>query len=483
MAQARNAELIDHISLPHSIESEMTILGSMMIDNSTISLVVDLMGDGQAFYSDDNVRIYRTIVDMHNNGIAIEPSALMAHLRLRDSLERVGGMPYLAKLEASVISADNVEPHVRIVLERAARCELVRQCVQLIENASSPMHSLDDLTAPVERSLARVAKGSQRAETWERLGDIVRHEVDEIGECVRGNRVRYGLKTGIPEFDNATGGLEKGDYMILAARPSTGKTALAKQIEIEWGKVALANNSAVAMISMDSSKKSLAQRSLAAVGDVHMTHIQRAKLTSEELDSIVAAAMNIARLPIFVDSTSGTNVERLVSRLRRLASEHNGLTAIIVDYIQQVGARGNDFERVSNVSRALKDFAKEIGAPLLALSQLSRNKESEFARPSLSDLRSSGQLEQDADIVVFLHRESDDQAGPVCATGAKYKNGPKSEWKMKFDGTRQRFTRWTLADQREYEGRKGGGTQKATTTSAARRGGANGYSRGGQLDF
>jgi replicative DNA helicase len=398
---------VELTSLPHSIEAEMTVLGSMMIDNATIPVALEMLGTGEAFYGDTHLAIFRAIVDLHDRRIAVEPSTLTAELRERGLLERVGGLGFLARLETTVIAADNVAAHAEIILEHFQKRRLIEECHRLIGEATGTMTSAHELLNDAEGSISRIAM-QRRRESTPPISVLARDTLDEIERRSKNRQAISGVATGYSDLDHKTGGFQKTDLLILAARPAMGKTAFALNI---CQFVAMQSRGAVAIFSLEMSAPQLTQRLIASLAHVNLQKIRTGRIDPDTMTKLGHHAMELAGARILIDDTPGLSLLELRSKARRFAVEQPDLSLVMIDYLQLMTG-GRRFEsrqqEVSEISRSLKELARELKVPVLALSQLSRATEQRSGkdkRPILSDLRESGSIEQDADVVMFVHRE------------------------------------------------------------------------------
>ncbi len=443
---------------PNSLEAEKALLGSVMIRGEAMHDVTDII-NSQSFYSNQHRIIWETLLELHTKNSPIDVLTVSARLKEKGELEQVGGMSMLTELINTVPSSTNATHYAEIVEKKHVMRELLRAAENISALGYEEESELHDILEKAEKSLYAVTNktGSHKFialkdtmnEAWERL-DHLHKTRDEI----------RGVHTGFPELDNKLAGFQKSDLIILAARPSMGKTSLALDIA---RKAAVNFKVPVAIFSLEMSSQQLVDRMLAAESQVDAWKIRTGHNLSVETD-FKAIGESIARLseaPIFIDDQPGNNILKMRAVARRLKNE-KGLGLIIVDYLQlmvptQSGRYSDNLvQQVTEISRSLKNLARELEVPVLALSQLSRAVEQRGGKPRLSDLRDSGSIEQDADVVMFIHRESDqDQGGRKEEAEIlieKHRNGPTGTVKLFFDSKKATFLSIDKADFGGFEG-------------------------------
>lgn len=443
---------------PNSLEAEKALLGSVMIRGEAMHDVTDII-NGQSFYSNQHRIIWETLLELHTKNSPIDVLTVSARLKEKGELEQVGGMSILTELINTVPSSTNATHYAEIVEKKHVMRELLRAAENISSLGYEEESELHDILEKAEKSLYAVTNktGSHKFialkdtmnEAWERL-DHLHKTRDEI----------RGVHTGFPELDNKLAGFQKSDLIILAARPSMGKTSLALDIA---RKAAVNFKVPVAIFSLEMSSQQLVDRMLAAESQVDAWKIRTGHNLSVETD-FKAIGESIARLseaPIFIDDQPGNNILKMRAVARRLKNE-KGLGLVIVDYLQlmvptQSGRYSDNLvQQVTEISRSLKNLARELEVPVLALSQLSRAVEQRGGKPRLSDLRDSGSIEQDADVVMFIHRESDqDQGGRKEEAEIlieKHRNGPTGTVKLFFDSKKATFLSIDKADFGGFEG-------------------------------
>lgn len=441
---------------PHSVEAEKALLGSVFIRNEVMHDITDVISE-QSFYSSENRLIWGVMFELHNKTSPIDVLSVSARLKEKGLLEQTGGMAYLTELINTVPSSTNASHYAEIVEKKYVMRELLRAAENITGLGYDEESELHDIMERAEKSLYAVTNrtGSHKFielkdtldEAWERL-DHLHKTKDEL----------RGIPTGFPELDSKLAGFQKSDLIILAARPSMGKTSLALDIA---RKAAVNHKVPVAIFSLEMSSQQLVDRMLAAESQVDAWKLRTGHNLSVEGDfkAIGDAISRLSTAPIFIDDQPGNNILKMRAVARRLKNE-KGLGLIVVDYLQLMvptQARGSDnlVQQVTEISRSLKTLARELEVPVLALSQLSRAVEQRGGKPRLSDLRDSGSIEQDADVVMFIHRESDQDLGGRKEEAEilieKHRNGPTGVAKLHFDSKKTTFLSIDKADFGDFE--------------------------------
>ncbi|WP_420468022.1 replicative DNA helicase [Panacagrimonas sp.] len=429
---------------PYSIEAEQSVLGGVLLDNRTWNDIADRLGEND-FYRADHQLIWRSISELVSGGKPCDFVTLSEHLRARNLLEEAGGLAYLGSLANDTPSAANVSAYADIVRERSVLRSLVAAGGDIAELGYRPEgREAGELIDHAEQKVFAIREHGAKARSDYFGMPAVLDQVFERIDAARLNpQGATGLPTGFIEFDNKTTGLGPGDLMILAARPSMGKTSLAMNIA-EY--VAFDRREAVAMFSMEMSAEQLGFRVLSSRSGIPLHKLRNGDLNDQEMDHLVWAIGRLREAPLFIDETGGLSPMDLRAKARRLAMREN-LKLLIVDYIQLMqvpGMRDNRVQEISEISRQLKGLAKELAIPVIALSQLNRGVEQrDNKRPRMSDLRESGGIEQDADLVVFIYRDwvynktSDERDAEVII--AKQRNGPLATIPVQFIGANTKF--------------------------------------------
>ena len=428
---------------PQDIEAERALLGSIMLTPQSLYDVVDII-TVETFYVERHRIIWKTMMELFGKNDPIDILSLSSRLRERNLLESVGGSSYLAELSGLVPAATHVEHYAKIVQKKHVLRNLIEKAQTLAELGYQEASDLETILDKAEKSVYEVTQfsGKQRfvhmkdhlPEAWDRL-ERLHKSSDEI----------RGIPTGFPELDNKLAGLQKSDLIILAARPSVGKTSLALDIA---RNAATKYGASVGIFSLEMSSHQLVDRMLSAESRVDSWKLRTGKLSTDLEFSMIRDSLDrLSKAPIYIDDDSSNTIMKMRSVARRLKSE-NGLGLIVVDYLQLiVPPRNIDsmVQQVTEISRSLKGLARELDVPVIALSQLSRAVEQRGGEPRLSDLRDSGSIEQDADVVLFIHREDKydkESARPNIAKIiiAKHRNGPTGEAELYFDDKRTSFS-------------------------------------------
>ena len=387
---------------PQAVEVEQAVLGAMMLEQRAIVRAIEIL-DESCFYHAPHSRIFTAMTELFEQGTAVDQLTLTEELKRRGQLDDVGGVVYLAKLGSEVATTANIDFHARIVLEKALGRKLIETSSEVIERAYAADEDVQTLIDNAEQKLFTLSE-NQIGEGFEPLEKVMGETFEHLEHVHAGAGTVLGVDTGFADLNDQMSGFQKGDLIILAARPSVGKTAFA---------LTLARNAAVeagvgmAIFSLEMSKIQLAQRLLSVETKVDLHKLRTGRLSDEDWMNLTHNIERLARAPIYIDDTPGLSVLEARAKARRLQREH-GVGMVIIDYLQLMSGHIRTQSReqeISHISRGLKAMAKELDVPVLALSQLSRAVESRTdRRPQLSDLRESGSLEQDADVVMFIYR-------------------------------------------------------------------------------
>ncbi|WP_297568779.1 replicative DNA helicase [uncultured Anaerovibrio sp.] len=429
---------------PQNIDAEQAVLGAMLIKKEAIAEVSQLLRP-EDFYRDAHKIIYEAMLTLFNRNEPADIVTVTNYLNNESQLDKVGGIAFVTALANVVPTAANVIYHANIVREKADLRHLINTATDIAGMAYEAADDVADVIDKSEKMIMEVAN-RQNVSAFTPMKDIVIETFDKINLLYESKGGLTGIPSGFRDLDALTSGLQASDLILVAARPSMGKTAFTLNIA---ANVALKSKKTVAFFSLEMSKQQLVQRMLCSEGGIDSQKLKNGDLSNEDWDKLVRTADRVSSAPLYIDDTAGITVMELRSKARRLKAEH-GLDLIIIDYLQLMQGRGrggsdNRQQEISEISRSLKAVARELNVPVIALSQLSRSVESrQIKRPMLSDLRESGSLEQDADIVMFLYRE--DYYDPETTNKnitevivAKHRNGPVDTIKMFF--TKQ-FTRF-----------------------------------------
>lgn len=390
-------------TLPHDLLAEQAVIGSIFIDPGKILIASEYLSP-DSFYKLSHSIVFKIMEDLSNKGEPIDPVSVKSALDSIGQFDQIGGMTFLASLINAVPTSAHIEHYAKVVAEKAKARQVINDLNQTISDVYDGKSDLDEILSQTEQSLSTIANNQRTG--FRPIIDVIDSTQSIIDERSQQTGDVTGTPTGFTDFDNITTGLHKDNLIILAARPAMGKTALALNIA---QNVAIRNGQPVAIFSLEMGAESLVERMLSAEGLIPSYHIRTGNLTESEWRRIILAQEQLAKGNIFIDDTAGIMISEIRSRAKRLSQETGGLGLIVIDYLQLITGRGreNRQQEVSEISRQLKILAKELKVPVIALSQLSRGVEQRNdKRPVLSDLRESGSIEQDADIVAFLYREA-----------------------------------------------------------------------------
>lgn len=445
---AKSLALAEHVRIPpHNLEAEQSVLGSLMLDKDAIIKVADLVKIGD-FYKNDHNQIYEAMLDLYEEREPIDVLSLANRLEEKKSLETVGGSGYLASLVNSVPSASNIVHYAKVVQKKALLRRLIGAASEIVEMGYDDTEDVQKVLDEAEQRLFAISQKYIKQD-FIPIKTILEAAFDRIDELHKNDQTMRGVPTHFTDLDNMLAGLQKSDLIILAARPAIGKTSFALDIARQVGVYAKVP---VGIFSLEMGADQLIDRMLAAQAGVDLWRIRTGKLVSEgpgnDFEKISEAMGVLSEAPIFIDDSGSLNIMEMRTMARRLQAEHN-LGLIIIDYLQLMEGRSNRsdnrVQEISEISRGLKQLARELNIPVIALSQLSRGIEARpDQRPKLSDLRESGSIEQDADVVMFLYRE--DRVRPdtpnkniVDVIIAKHRNGPVGQVSLYFEDNATSF--------------------------------------------
>lgn len=429
--------MIDRVP-PQNVEAEQSVIGAMLIEREAISKVAEFLRP-EDFYREAHRLIYTTIMDLFNKNDAVDMVTVTENLRKLDKLESVGGISYITSLANSIPTAANVIYHARIIEEKSLLRLLINAATEIAGMGYEGSDEATQILDHAERKILEVS-GRKMGRDFTPISTIVMDTFNKIEQLYASKGGITGLPTGFKDLDRLTSGLQPSDLVLIAARPSMGKTAFVLNIAQH---IAIKEKKAVAFFSLEMSKEQLVQRMLCAEAPIDAQRLRIGELEANDWTKLVRASDRLSAAPIFIDDTAGITVLEMRSKARRLKIENN-LSLIIIDYLQLMqGSTGshrseNRQQEISEISRSLKALARELHVPVIALSQLSRSVESrQVKKPMLSDLRESGSLEQDADIVAFLYREDyyDPETEKKNITDviiAKHRNGPVDSIQLFF---------------------------------------------------
>lgn len=421
---------------PQNLEAEMAVLGSMLLDEEAVSIASERL-DAACFYKDTHKRIFQAISDLYNANKAVDLITLIDALKKDDSLDSIGGASYLTSLANAVPTAANINHYSAIVREKYILRTLINNSTKIITVCHESEGNIAEIVDTAEKLIFEVSDRRNQG-SYLHLKEIVKDTIETIDKLYQNKAHVTGIPTGYIDFDLKTAGLQPSDLIIIAGRPSMGKSAFALGIAEYAGVI---EKVPTAIFSLEMSKEQLVQRMLCAHARVDAHKVRTGYLATSDWPRLTAAAGKLSEAPIYIDDTPAISVMELRARARRLKS-HHGIKLIILDYMQLMRGSAMNMEsrqqEISEISRSLKALARELSVPVIAISQLSRAVESRTDhRPQLSDLRESGAIEQDADVVVLILREeyynpSPENQGIAEAIIAKQRNGPTGNLKLAF---------------------------------------------------
>lgn len=423
---------------PHSDEAEQSVLGSLFIDQESVGLAAENLRS-EDFYDPRHKEIFESCMDLYRTGRPVDLVTVKNRLEARGSLETSGGMKYLGQLATAVPSSVYVRDYIRIVREKA----LYRRFIKLGNNILSASYStgtpIEELSENTEKEVFGILQ-NRGSEDFVHIGKLVGGVFEQVEEMAKNQGVIPGIPTGFIDLDQMLAGLHNSDLVLVGARPSMGKTAFGLNI---CQHAAVKEGKTCAIFSLEMSASQVASRLMGSVSRVDMTHMRSGTMTMDDWTKLVDGLGTLAEAPIYIDDTGGITLSELRSKCRKLKIEH-GLDLIMIDYLQLMSGSGkssdNRQQEISEISRGLKMLARELNVPVLALSQLSRGLEQRSDhRPMMSDLRESGAIEQDADVIMFIYRDEyyhpdTEEKGVSEIIVAKQRNGPVGTVKLRYDG-------------------------------------------------
>ncbi len=442
---------LDHGRVPpQAVDLEEAVLGAMLLEQIALSNVIDILKE-DVFYKEAHQKIFAAILSLFANSQPVDILTVTQELKKQGNLEMVGGAYYVSQLTNRVASAANVEFHARIVLQKYLQRQLIRISSEIIRDCYEDTSDVFDILDRAERELFAVSETNLRR-SYNKMIDLVEEAVSQIENAARQEGNLSGVPSGFTGIDRITAGWQKSDLIIMAARPGMGKTAfvltMARNIAVNYKRP-------IAVFSLEMSGVQLVTRLIASETELEADKLKRGKLEQYEWQQLHARIANLTGAPLYIDDTPALSIFELRAKCRRLKAQHN-IQMVIVDYLQLMTSgtenRGNREQEISNISRSMKSLAKELEIPIIALSQLSRAVETRAGskRPILSDLRESGAIEQDADMVLFIYRpeyyqfHEDEQGrsteGLAQIIVAKHRNGSLGEVNLRFISKFARFT-------------------------------------------
>ncbi len=429
---------------PQNLDAEISTLGALLLDNEAIMKVADLLHSDD-FYRPDHGQVYAAMVTLFEKRTPIDLVTVAGELERSKTLDEIGGMAKLSSLVSSVATAANVSHYANIVREKALLRRLIGAASTIGELGFQEDHEVDELLDTAERTLFGITQRYLK-QNFISVRSILDDSFERLGMLAQQGGALRGIPTGFRQLDRLLGGLQRSDLLIIAARPSMGKTAFAMNIA-EY--IAVQEKKVVGVFSLEMSKEQLVDRLISSMGRVDSWKLRNGQLSEDDMSNLIQAQAQLAEANLFIDDSPMASVMEVRAKARRLQAEH-GLDMLVIDYLQlmQGSARHQDnrVQEVSEISRSLKALAKELNCPVIALSQLSRAVEARNdKRPMLSDLRESGSIEQDADVVMFLYRDDyynknrEEHTNVLEVIISKHRNGPTGDAKLSAQLQHSRF--------------------------------------------
>ena len=451
LISATSTQKIDGKLQPQAIELEEAVLGALMIDNESLSDTIDSL-QPEYFYKPDNQKIFEAIINLFNSSKPVDILTVSEELKRMGDLETIGGMLYISQLTNNVSSASNTEFHARIIAEKFIKRSLISISNNIIGDAFNDTIDIFDLLNTAEEKLFNVTEGTLR-KSYDKMSILIKGALDNIEILRQKEDGLSGVPSGFTKLDRVTSGWQKSDLVIIAARPGMGKTAFALSMA---RNIAINHEKAIGFFSLEMSSEQLVSRLIASEAELSASKLRRGDLKDYEMVQLHEKIKQLSDAQIYIDDTPALTVFELRAKARRLVKNHN-VEIIIIDYLQLMSAGGNAGNReqeISTISRSLKGIAKELKIPVIALSQVNRGVESRTGtgskRPMLSDLRESGAIEQDADIVTFIYRpeyykiyewdNGDDSRSQAEIIIAKHRNGALENVRLKFTAEFAKFS-------------------------------------------
>ena len=433
--------------MPQNLEAEMSILGACFLSTYALDKVCEEVTPDM-FYSEANKKIYEAIFSLHQNKIPLDSTVLVNEIEKHDNINSIGGLEYLGEVIDSVITAANIDYYIDIVREKALRRKLVEVSTNITTSAFDEETETNDIIDNAEKSIFSVTK-SRKAGDFKSIKDVMKSTQARLEDLAKNDKDITGIATGFYDFDKLTSGLHENELIIIAARPAMGKTAFALNLAVN---AAINSKKNVALFNLEMSAEQLAMRMIAAQGGIDQNKLKTGRLEHNDWKKVNEAMSELSDTNLYIEDASGISVGEIRAKCRRLATQGPGLGLVLIDYLQLIdgGSRyaGNRQQEVSEISRSLKTMAMELGVPVIALAQLSRSVElRENKRPIMSDLRESGSIEQDADIVAFLYRDdyynkSASEQTNISVTElivGKHRNGSTGTIELLFERTMSNF--------------------------------------------
>ncbi|MBI2595153.1 replicative DNA helicase [Candidatus Daviesbacteria bacterium] len=422
---------------PQNIEAEQSLLGALLIDKDAVVNIVETLRPDHFYKSEQHGQIFNAIIELFEKREPVDLITVTERLKQNGALDFVGGSAYLAELVNMVPTAAHVQSYARIIKEHALRRSLIRHSTKFIDGAYDEGRDINEVMESCEQAIFSLAQQHIKRD-FIQLKDALAESFDRLDDIQKSSGKLRGVPTGFKDLDNKLAGLQDSNLIIFAARPGQGKTSFVLNVA---QYVAVNTNLPVGIFSLEMSQEELVDRLLVNQADIDAWKLKTGRLDEKDFDRLSHAMGQLAEAPLFIDDTPGSSISEIRTKARRLQAEH-GLRLVIVDYLQLIHGRNldNRVQEVSEISQGLKNLARELKVPVLAVSQLSRAVESRGTRrPQLADLRDSGAIEQDADVVMFIWREDPEKMEQVKLDVQKHRNGPTGDIDMIFRPDRVKF--------------------------------------------
>lgn len=426
--------------MPHNLEAEQSVLGSMFLSKYAVQKAVESL-TSDLFYSDRNAKIFDAISTLTEKGKPVDLTTVATELEDRKLLKQIGDIEYITEIINSVPTAANIDEYIKIVEEKAILRRLIEEATSIASDGYNTTEDFNDVLDNAEKKILNVVK-TRKGSEFRSIQEVLSKTQSDLEKLAQTKNEITGLQTGFYDLDKVTSGLHPNELIIIAARPAMGKTAFALNLATN---IAMYNNKPVALFNMEMGAEQLAMRMLSSQGQIDGYKIRNGRLENNDWKRVNEAISRLSDTKIYIDDTPGMTISEIRAKCRRLASSESGLGIVIIDYLQLISGSakyaGNRQQEVSEISRSLKTLAMELNIPIVALAQLSRTVEGrEDKRPLLSDLRESGSIEQDADIVAFLYRDDyytkqvsiDENTSKSEFIIAKHRNGPTTTIDLVF---------------------------------------------------
>ena len=428
--------------IPHNIDAEQSVLGSMFLTKKALQKSLEVL-NGSEFYLDNHSKIFECIKDLDAKGSVIDLTTVADELKNRNWLKQVGDIEYLTEVIESVPSAANIDEYIKIVEDKAILRRLIDEATSIITNSYNTSNDIGVVIEEAEKKIFDISK-SLRSTEFKSIQDVLYKTQADLEKLAANKGEITGIPSGFYELDKLTSGFHPHELIIIAARPGMGKTAIALNIV---NNVAINSKKTVALFNMEMGAEQLASRMLASVGQIDLSKLKTGALEHSDWKRVNEAISRLSNTKIFIDDTAGNTVGEIRSKCRKLSTSPSGLDLVVIDYLTLIqGSSKNGANRqqeVADISRALKTLAMELNVPVIALSQLSRGVEKrDDKKPMLSDLRESGAIEQDADIVAFLHcsdEEREKENSLMELVIRKHRNGPLADIPLIFQRANSTF--------------------------------------------